>query len=224
MKTTLRYLSLNAQATWHRQVEEQLKHLHSLTAITSADVVLEHQREAKPAFRVQVRLEVPGPGTHAKATRHTRQAALLIHGPALHAEARDNTLEAALLKATRDLEHQVQTRQLRRLERGKSKLQRRFQPVDQRSSRPTAKPSMNPGAMKTDERKYPAADGLFIRPAADAVAPIEPEDLSRFEGEGGSEAPVPTTELIEVPLENAIWRRAVQSAPQPNKATIEPEH
>ena len=123
MKTTLRYLSLNAQATWHRQVEEQLKHLHSLTAITSADVVLEHQRAAKPAFRVQVRLEVPGPGIHAKATRHTRQGALLIHGPALHAEARDNTLEAALLKATQDLEHQVQARQLRRQERDKSKLQ-----------------------------------------------------------------------------------------------------
>jgi ribosome-associated translation inhibitor RaiA len=123
MKTILRYLSLNAQATWHRQVEEQLKHLHSLTAITSADVILEHQRAAKPAFRVQVRLEVPGPGVHAKAIRHTRQAALLIHGPALHAEARDNTLEAALLKATRDLEHQVQAHQLRRLEQGKSKLQ-----------------------------------------------------------------------------------------------------
>ena len=123
MKTTLRYLSLNAQATWHRQVDEQLKHLHSLTAITAAEVVLEHQREAKPGFRVQVRLEVPGPGLHPKATAHTRQAAMLIHGPALHAEARDNTLEAALLKATKDLEHQVQARQLRRMERGKSKLQ-----------------------------------------------------------------------------------------------------
>ena len=123
MKTTLRYLSLNAQATWHRQVEEQLKHLHSLTAITADEVVLEHQREAKPAFRVQVRLEVPGPGVHPKATRHTRQAALLLHGPALRAEAKDNTLEAALLKATEDLEHQIQARQLRRMERGKSKLQ-----------------------------------------------------------------------------------------------------
>jgi len=123
MKTTLRYLSLNAQATWHRQVEEQFKHLHSLTPITAAEVVLEHQRAAKPAFRVQVRLEVPGPGAHFKDTRHTRQAALLLHGRALHAEARDNTLEAALLKATRDLEHQVQARKLRRQERGKSKLQ-----------------------------------------------------------------------------------------------------
>src|SRR5512142_2340627 len=105
MKTTLRYLTLNAQATWHRQVEEQLKHLHSLTAITAAEVVLEHQRAAKPAFRVRIRLEVPGPGLHPKSTRHTRDAALMIHGPALHSEARDNTLEAALLKATRDLEH-----------------------------------------------------------------------------------------------------------------------
>src|SRR5712692_7892544 len=104
MKTTLRYLNLNAQATWHRQVEEQLAHLHGLTAITAAEVVLEHQREAKPAFRVQVRLEVPGPGLHPKATRHARHAALLIHGPALRAEARDNTLEAALLKATQDLD------------------------------------------------------------------------------------------------------------------------
>src|SRR5512135_314159 len=115
MKTTLRYLSLKAQATWHRQVEVQLQHLHSLTAITAAEVVLEHQREAQPAFRVQVRLEVPGPGLHPKSTRHTRDAALLIHGPALRAEARDNTLEAALLKATQDLEHQIQTHRLRRL-------------------------------------------------------------------------------------------------------------
>jgi ribosome-associated translation inhibitor RaiA len=123
MKTTLHYLSLNAQATWHRQVEEQLDHLHGLTPINSAVVLLEHQRHAKPAFRVQVRLQVPGPGVHAKATRHTRQATLLLHGRALHAEARDNTLEAALLKATRDLEQQVQARQLRRLGRGKSQLQ-----------------------------------------------------------------------------------------------------
>src|SRR5258706_15391034 len=116
MKTTLRYLSLNAQATWHRQVDEQLKHLQSLTAITAAEVVLEHQREAKPAFRVQVRLEVPRPGEHAKATRHTREAALLIHGPPLHSEARENTLETALLKAKQDMEHQLQTPQLRRRE------------------------------------------------------------------------------------------------------------
>ena len=103
MKTTLRYLSLNAQATWHRQVEKQLQHLHSLTPITAAEVVLEHQREARPAFRVQVCLEVPGPRLDAKATHRARQGARLIHGPALHAESRENTLEAALLKATQVL-------------------------------------------------------------------------------------------------------------------------
>jgi ribosome-associated translation inhibitor RaiA len=123
MKTTLRYRSLNAQAAWHRQVEEQLKHLHDLTPISSADVVLEHQHEAKPAFRVQVRLEVPGPGAHAKDTRHKRNAIALLHGTAMHTEASDNTLEAALIKATWDLEQQVQARQLRRSERDKSKLQ-----------------------------------------------------------------------------------------------------
>ncbi len=85
MKTTFRRLSLNAQAAWHRHVEEQLKHLPGFTAITSAGVVLEHQRGAKPVFGAQVRLEVPGPGTHARATRQTGEAALLIHGPALHA-------------------------------------------------------------------------------------------------------------------------------------------
>ena len=41
----------------------------------------------------------------------------------------------------------------------------------------------------------------------DMVLPDELDELSRFEGEGGPEAPVPTTELIDVPLENAIWRR-----------------
>ena len=65
----------------------------SLTSITAAEVVLEHHQAAKPAFRVQVRLEVPGPGPQSKATRRTRQGALLIHGPALHAETRENTLE-----------------------------------------------------------------------------------------------------------------------------------
>jgi len=123
MKTTLRYLSLNAQDTWHRQVDEHLKHLHSLTAINAAEVVLEHQHEAIPAFRVQVRLEVPGPSPNPKSTRHTRDAELQLHGPALHAEAKENTLEAALLKVTQDLEHQIKAHQLRRLERGKSKLQ-----------------------------------------------------------------------------------------------------
>ena len=35
---------------------------------------------------------------------------------------------------------------------------------------------------------------------------VELEDLSRFEGEGGPEAPI--LELVDVPLDNAIWRRS----------------
>jgi hypothetical protein len=207
MKTTLRYLSLNAQATWHRQVDEQLKHLHSLTAITSADVVLEHQQTAKPAFRVQVRLEVPGPGVHARATRHTRQAALLIHGPALHAEERGNTLEAALLQGHPGLGTPGSSPATQALGTGQKQTatQRRFQPVDQHSGWPKVKLSMNPGAMKMNTMKNRAVERPFIRPLADVVAPAEPEDFARFEGEGGREAPLP--DLVDVPLYNAIRRR-----------------
>ncbi len=112
MKRTLRYLSLNAQATWHPQVEGQRQQLHSLTPITAVEVVLEHQRAAKPAPCVQIDQEVPGPGEHARATRRIQSAVLLVQGPALHAEARGNMLEPALLKATRNLENQVDARRL----------------------------------------------------------------------------------------------------------------
>lgn len=90
MKTTLTYNSLNAEAPWPALLTQQLDHWHSLTTITSAEVVLEHQRTDARAFRVKVRLEVSGPG--------------------LRAEASDSTLEGALLMATRDLEHQIQDR------------------------------------------------------------------------------------------------------------------
>ena len=40
-----------------------------------------------------------------------------------------------------------------------------------------------------------------------AVTAVE-RDTYRFEGEDGSEAPLPATELIAIPLENAIWRRS----------------
>ena len=81
---------------------------------------------------------------------------------------------------------------------------------------------MNFKAMKTNEMKNRGADGPFIRPAVDATAPVGPEDLSRFEGEGGLEAPVPATELIDVPLENAIWRRPRRAASQMHQTKITP--
>jgi len=74
---------------------------------------------------------------------------------------------------------------------------------------------MNPGAMKTNERKNRPADGPFIRPAAEAQAQAEPEDFARFEGEGGREAPPP--DLVDVPLYNAIWRKPRWAAQQRNQ-------
>jgi hypothetical protein len=77
------------------------------------------------------------------------------------------------------------------------------------------KKSMNAVAMKTKEAESRATDGAIIEPRNRAVAP---EDLSRFEGEGGPGAPVTETELIDVPLENAIWRRPSWAAHQSKQA------
>ena len=98
MKTVLTYSSLNAEAPWPALLTEQLAHWRSLATITAAEVVLEHQRDHARAFRVKVRLEVPGPG--------------------LLTEARDSTLEGALLMATHDLERQIQARKSKPLQPG----------------------------------------------------------------------------------------------------------
>ena len=55
-------------------------------------------------------------------------------------------------------------------------------------------------AVENPQRPHPENGGV--------VTPVEPEDIYRFEGEGGPEAPVPATELIAIPLENAIGRRS----------------
>jgi hypothetical protein len=55
-------------------------------------------------------------------------------------------------------------------------------------------------AVENPQRPHPENDG--------AVTTVEPDDIYRFEGEGGPEAPVPATELIAIPLENAIERRS----------------
>ena len=103
MKTTLTYTSLNTQVPWPALLAQQLDHWQSLTTITAAEVVLEHQRGDGQAFRVKVRLEVSGPG--------------------LRTEASDSTLEGALLLATRDLDHQIQSRKTKPLGQGKSTRQ-----------------------------------------------------------------------------------------------------
>ena len=110
------YTSRNAQVPWPALLAQQLEHWHSLTTITAAEVVLDHQRADARAFRVKVSLEVAGAG--------------------LCTEATDATLEGALLSATRDLDHQIQARKTKPLGQGKST--RRPSAISRRRTDPQA--------------------------------------------------------------------------------------
>ena len=77
MKIQFRIRGLNANASLRGWLEQQLERLQSLIPVTTAEVVLEHQREATPGFRAHVHLAVPGPDIHAAASDHTFQAAWL---------------------------------------------------------------------------------------------------------------------------------------------------
>jgi ribosomal subunit interface protein len=102
MQIILQYRGLNPRTSWQELVESQLKKLESLAAIASARVILEWQPETRPAFRVRVLLEVPGPDYHA--------------------EAWDHTLEAALLKVVKNLQRQMRSRKNRRADKRKTNL------------------------------------------------------------------------------------------------------
>ena len=90
MKTTFRYNRVNNEGAWPPLLAHMLTRLHGLATITDAEAVIEHQTDAHPTYRVQVRLDVPGPGMRGGGS--------------------DNILEEAALKATRDLERQLQAR------------------------------------------------------------------------------------------------------------------
>jgi ribosome-associated translation inhibitor RaiA len=122
MKPSPRHLSLKAQASWNHQLEDKPRYLDGLTPITSASVILQNQKIAKPEFRVRVWMEVPEPGEHAIDTRHKRQILLFLRGRTLRANSIGDTLQGALLKVNEHLEQQAKDRQLRRTERGKSPL------------------------------------------------------------------------------------------------------
>lgn len=51
-------------------------------------------------------------------------------------------------------------------------------------------------------------NGSSISPVVEPT-PIESEALSRFEGEGGREAPVDG--WVDVPLDKGVWRRSVRA-------------
>lgn len=111
MKTTIQFLDLNIHNSWHHMIEQHVDHWQRLTTVTATEVVMERQRNGRPAIRVQVRLEAPG-GT-------------------LHAEAIARTLSAALNEATHSLERQVQDRQTQRVERRTAGHQLGAAPVPQ---------------------------------------------------------------------------------------------
>ncbi len=93
MNLQFRTRGLNVNASLRGLLEEGLHELEALTTITSAEVVLEHQRSASPAFQAVVHLAVPGPD--------------------IHAAARDHTLEAAWLKVLERLRRQLEERKRR---------------------------------------------------------------------------------------------------------------
>ena len=62
--------------------------------------------------------------------------------------------------------------------------------------------------MKTSSMKEPRSGLPFIRSTIEAINSFESDDLSRFEGEGGSEAPVPAAELTDVLLKTHLAETA----------------
>lgn len=108
MRTTLRYLGLNAHPAVNRLVQEQLHLLQTLAKIESAQVLLQRHREGTPAFRARMVLVVPGPD--------------------LRAEASDHTLAAALRKTVQHLRRQIRARQANRRLNSKRNLHLRSLP------------------------------------------------------------------------------------------------
>ncbi len=106
MNIILRYRGINPRLIWDGLVEYQLRKLQHLAAIASARIILEWQQHVRPAFRVLVNLEVPGPD--------------------FHAEASDHTLQAALLKVVENLKRQIRLRKNRRLDNRKTVAQLGF--------------------------------------------------------------------------------------------------
>lgn len=103
MKIQFRIRGLTANANLRGWLEKQLERLHSLIPVSTAEVVLERERDSAPAFRAHVHLAVPGPD--------------------IHAAARDHTLEAVWLKVTKSLRQQIERRKTRSLARLKNNRQ-----------------------------------------------------------------------------------------------------
>lgn len=108
MNIQYQLLGLNARAVGDRPLDPHLEQLERLIPISSARVVLAHQRDVAPAFSASVELAVAGPD--------------------IHAAARDHTLQAAVLKVVQRLEEQIAERKSRQQLRLKDREQCRRVP------------------------------------------------------------------------------------------------
>ena len=103
MKIQFRIRGLNANASLRTWLEQQIQRLHRLIPVSTAEVVLEHQRDVAPGFRALVHLAVPGPD--------------------IHAAARDHTFQAAWIKVMNNLTKQIDRRQTKQQVRHKTNQQ-----------------------------------------------------------------------------------------------------
>ena len=76
MKVIVRHTGIAARKWMDSTVKKQILALGPLRQIDEAKVQIARDRDASPAFRVQVHLVTPGPDIAAEARDHTFAAAL----------------------------------------------------------------------------------------------------------------------------------------------------
>ena len=102
MKLTVKHLAVRSTNTLDAWMEKEIFALQPHLQIDEANVQLTHQREASPAYRVQVHLVTPGPDVFA--------------------EGQDHTLRAAIVKVLAQLRDKIASRAAKRLQRVRSGL------------------------------------------------------------------------------------------------------
>ena len=76
MKLILQHRHHQPSAAFAALVEQELTALKSRLRIDEARILIEHQHEASPAFRISAHLATPGPDVKDAAEDHTLRAAL----------------------------------------------------------------------------------------------------------------------------------------------------
>jgi len=105
MDIEFKFRGLTGQRELRDFLEQQVKDLEDRLPITSALVVVEHQRGVAPAYWIYVRLAVPGKD--------------------IFTCGRDHTPLAAWLKVSKELDREIKRRKARLVQKRKSNLQLR---------------------------------------------------------------------------------------------------